>query len=264
MKIGIIGLGAVGTANKKGFESLGHEVIVHDIKLGTKVKDVLDTDVNFICVPTPANKDGSCDTSIVHQVIAQLCEYDYTGVICVRSTVEPGFTDKMIKYFHNKNICFAPEFLRERCAEDDFINNHTLLAIGSLNHSTYKIVVEAHGDLPKNTVDLKPAEAELLKYYNNVYASLRVTFANVFYEVCKKLDADYTKVKDSYILTGKAKDMYLDVNDTTRGYAGMCLPKDTKALIQLIKNLGLDYSLIESIENDNNKFKKTVFKGMRK
>ena len=45
MKIGIIGLGVVGEACKKGFEKNGYEVLVHDIKFKTKVSDVLDTDV---------------------------------------------------------------------------------------------------------------------------------------------------------------------------------------------------------------------------
>jgi lactate dehydrogenase-like 2-hydroxyacid dehydrogenase len=37
MNIGIVGLGVIGEACKYGFEKLGHTVIVHDIKFGTKV-----------------------------------------------------------------------------------------------------------------------------------------------------------------------------------------------------------------------------------
>ena len=53
MKIGIIGIGAVGSANKEGFEYLEHDVVVHDIKLNTTINDVKDTEINFIFVPTP-------------------------------------------------------------------------------------------------------------------------------------------------------------------------------------------------------------------
>jgi UDP-glucose 6-dehydrogenase len=169
----------------------------------------------------------------------------------------------MIDTYKNLAICFVPEFLRERCAVDDFIHNHKLLAVGTHDIWVYRKVVRAHGDLPEHTEHLTPTEAEVLKYYNNVYASLRVTFANVMYEICEKLNCDYTIIKNTYIKTGKAIDMYLDVTESLRGYGGMCLPKDTKALASLIDRLGLDLELIKTIDKDNSKFKTTVFNGMR-
>lgn len=263
MKIGIVGLGAVGSANRAGFEFLGHDVVGHDIKLNTKIDVVSNTEIVFLCVPTPQAPDGSCDTSIIESVIKELDTIDYKGIIAIRSTVVPGFTQRMIDTFKNLTICFVPEFLRERCAADDFINNHKLLAIGTHDIWVYRKLVKAHGNLPEHTEHLTPNEAEVLKYYNNVYAALRVTFANVMYEICNKLDCDYTTIKNAYIKTGKAVDMYLDVNPDLRGYGGMCLPKDTQALAALMNELDLDYNLIQSIHTDNSKFKKTVFNGMR-
>lgn len=263
MKIGIVGLGAVGTANKEGFEYLNHEVVGHDIKLRTTIMDVYDAEIVFVCVPTPQAEDGSCDTSIIESVIEELAEKYYRGIVAIRSTVVPGFTQRMIDTYKNLTICFVPEFLRERCAADDFIHNHKLLAIGTHDIWVYRKLVKAHGDLPENVVHLTPSEAEVLKYYNNVYAALRVTFSNVMYEICEKLDCDYTTIKDAYIKTGKAIDMYLDVNPNLRGYGGMCLPKDTQAIAALLNELDLDYDLIQSIHDDNTKFKKTVFNGMR-
>jgi len=263
MKIGIIGLGAVGTANKEGFEFIGHTIVPHDINLDTSIQDVLNTEITFLCVPTPQADDGSCDTSILESVIKELNLYSYKGIIAIRSTVVPGFTQRMIDTYRNLTICFVPEFLRERCAAEDFINNHKLLAIGTHDIWVYRKLVKAHGSLPEHTEHLTPNEAEVLKYYNNVYAALRVTFANVMYEVCDKLDCDYTTIKNAYIKTGKATDMYLDVNPNLRGYGGMCLPKDTQAIASLLKQLNLDFELINSVHTDNEKFKKTVFNGMR-
>lgn len=263
MKIGIIGLGVVGTANKEGFEYLGHDLIVHDIKLKTSITDILNTEIVFLCVPTPSQSDGECDTSILESIFLELNEINYKGIIAIRSTVVPGFTQRMIDTYKNLAICFVPEFLRERCAVDDFINNHKLLAVGTHDIWVYRKVLRAHGELPEFTEHLTPTEAEILKYFNNVYASLRVTFANIMYEICDKLNCDYTTIKNTYIKTGKAVDMYLDVAESLRGYGGMCLPKDTKALASLIDKLGLDVELIKTIDKDNAKFKKTVFNGMR-
>ena len=144
MKLGIIGLGAVGTANKKGFEHVGHIVVPHDITLDTTIQDVLDTEITFLCVPTPQADDGSCNTGILESVITELSQLNYTGIIAIRSTVVPGFTQRMINTHRNLTICFVPEFLRERCAAEDFINNHKLLAIGTHDIWVYRKLVQVH------------------------------------------------------------------------------------------------------------------------
>ena len=263
MKIGIVGLGIIGSACKFGFEKLGHQVIGHDITLDTQLSDVLESEIVYVCVPTPSNEDGSCDTSIVEEVVLQLNKLEYKGVVAIKSTVKPTTTvtlQEKVKF----HLCFVPEFLRERCAITDFTENHDLLAIGTKNKEVYHIVVRCHGNYPKSTVILDPTEAEMLKYYSNVFNALKITFANEMYEVCQKIGANYTKIKDAFVKRGTTKDIYLDVNDNFRGYAGMCLPKDTKALDALVKELNLDLKLFKTIDVENDKFIKTVFKGMRK
>jgi len=263
MQIGIIGLGIIGSANKAGFEEVGHTVSVHDVKLGTTIKEVLDTEIVFVCVPTPSDVNERCDTSIVDSVIGELIDNNYQGAIAVRSTIIPGFTISMQEKYSNKKICFVPEFVRERCAEFDFLLEHKLLAVGTDDKQVYELVEKAHGNLPRNKVMMQPAEAEILKYYLNLYAATRVTFANVFFEVCKKFGADYKQVKDAYVKTGRLGDMYLDVRDDLRGFGGMCLPKDTRAFKKLIEDLELDLDFFATVDKDNAKFNTTVFEGMR-
>tara|TARA_B100000242_G_scaffold291202_1_gene264077 strand:- start:8794 stop:9591 length:798 start_codon:yes stop_codon:yes gene_type:complete len=263
MKIGIIGLGAIGNANFRGLQSVGHEVIAHDIKLGTHIKVIEETCLTFVCVPTPSLITGECDTTIVENVLAELSEIEYAGAVCIRSTVLPGFTAKMAQKFKNLQIAFVPEFLRERCALEDFIENHNLLAIGTLEEKVFELVRDTHAQLPKNVVKMTPTEAELLKYYNNSFAALRIIFANFFFELCERLEANYPTVKNSYLLTGKAKDLYLDVNEDLRGYAGVCLPKDVKAIAMFAKEIGVDMDLMKAVDSDNQGLKHTVFEGMR-
>ena len=87
MNIGIVGVGVVGGACKFGFELLGHNVSVHDIVLDTSLTDVMDTEAVYICVPTPRADDGSCDTTIVREVILELKERGYAGAVVIKSTV---------------------------------------------------------------------------------------------------------------------------------------------------------------------------------
>lgn len=265
MLIGIIGCGAVGSACKYGFEKLGHTVKIYDIKFPeTKIDDVLETEIVFIVVPTPSNQDGSCNFSIVEKCVNELSNLNYKGIVCIKSTVKPGTTEFLAKKYKNiKSLNFVPEFLRERCAVSDFTENHELLVIGTNDYTSFGQIVSCHGSYPKAIKKVSPTEAELLKYMHNTINSTRVIFANTFYEICKKLNSDYTTVKNCLLLTTKLPNLYLDVNDSFRGYGGVCLPKDTDAMDSLIKELGLDLKLFETISSENKKFKTTVFDGMR-
>ena len=263
MKIGIIGLGIIGSAVKYGFEKLGHQILVHDIILETKIQDVLPAEIVYICVPSPSKEDGSCDTSIVENVVLKLCDLKYNGIIAIKSTVKPGTTQKLID-LTKMDICFVPEFLRERCAIVDFTEKHDLLAVGTHSKEIYDKVVECHGKYPQNYAMLTPTEAELLKYYSNVFNSMKIIFANEMYEVAKAIGADYTEIKNAFVKRKTAVDLYLDVNDNFRGFGGMCLPKDTAALAAFVKKLNLDMKLFETILEENKKFKVTVFDNMRK
>jgi len=261
MKIGVVGVGVVGEAVYKGLLDLKHEVKIHDIRMDTKLEDVLNTELCFLCVPTPSKETGECDTSIVEEVISQLLDMNYSGLICIKSTVAPGTTKRLQEKFESENICFVPEFLRERCAYEDFINNHDLCVIGTNTDSSYELIKKAHGSLPENFVKLSVTEAEFCKYYNNVYNATLVTFANSFYELCEKQDADYTKIKNTMTLRNQINGKYLDCNSDLRGFGGMCLPKDTRAMAFLAKNTNVEF--FDCLLKENSKYKITVFDGMR-
>jgi UDPglucose 6-dehydrogenase len=262
MNIGIIGLGVVGNACKQGFELQGHNVYAHDIKLNTTIDTVLDTEIVYVCVSTPSNSDGSNDVSNVKETIRLLDDRNYQGVVAIKSTVVPG-TTKFFNDTTNLDVCFVPEFLRERCAVEDFVDNHTLLVVGTSDDRVYQTVKASHGSLPKTVRQLTETEAEIIKYYNNIFNAVRVVFANTMYEVCEKTNSDYEKIKNVYLDRGVASPDYMDCNSELRGYGGMCLPKDVNAFIHYLDDMGIDSEFLQAVHNDNKKFKTTVFKGMR-
>jgi len=288
MKIGIVGLGIVGGTCKFGFEKLGHEVSVHDIKIpGSSIQNVMDSEIIFLCLPTPSKEDGSCDSSIVEDVVSQIHKIreetaypcGQTGVklpkpkqiIAIKSTVIPGTTDFLKKKYSASDgmlfYCFVPEFLRERCAISDFTENQDLCIIGTSNLGVaydayvFDVIKEAHGNLPQKFVRLTAIEAEFCKYFNNVYNATLITFANSFYEVCKKYGVNYTRVKNAMTNRKHINHFYLECNDSFRGFAGMCLPKDTKALAAISKGTGVEF--FNRLLEENDKYIKTVPEGMR-
>lgn len=261
MKIGIVGLGVVGSAVKFGLERLGHDIFVHDIKLDTKINDVIGTEICYICVPTPPCQDGSCDVSIVKSVVEELIENSYTGLICIRSTVNPGTTENMLSLY--PRICFVPEFLRERCAISDFIENHEVCIIGTHSKDEFDLIKQSHGSYPSSFAMCSPTEAELAKYFSNTYNAMQITFANSFYEICERLNASYDRVKDSLKARKTINFEYLECNKNYRGFGGVCLPKDTSAIDALCKRLNIKVNLFECILEENAKYTMTVPDGMR-
>ena len=263
-KIGIIGIGVIGEATKYGMEKLGHKVFAHDIRFDTTIDIVKNTEICFICVPTPSRGDYGCDTSIVESVVNDLNEIGYQGIIAIKSTITPATTKKLQQKHKNNKICFVPEFLRERCAIADFTQNHDVCIIGSESPEICEFIKKIHGKYPKDFVFLTPTEAEFVKYYNNIYNATLITLANNFYEVCVAMDVDYDKVKGAVVRREHINDVYMDCNENFRGYAGACLPKDVSAFIHLSKLLNLDTGIFEFLDNENKKYKSTVFEGMRK
>lgn len=257
MKIGIIGSeGIVGSAVKFGMERLGHEVWSFDLKLPrSSLKNVLDTSIVFICLPTPSLPDGSCDTRIVENTVLSLKENNYFGIVVIKSTIIPGTTQRL-----QEKVAFelvhSPEFLKERSALLDFAERQDLLVIGTNNARVFEMVKNAHGNLPKKVVQLKPIEAEFLKYMNNCWGSMLVTFANSFYELCNEYNVNYTKVKEALVQRDKIPDNYLTCNEKWRGYISPCWDKDLPAINCLAKKIGIDF--FENIIQQNDRFVKTV------
>ena len=120
MIIGVVGYGVVGAAVGESLKELGHEVSPHDITMDTQLSDVLGSALCFLCVPTPKNEKGECDTTIVEEVIENLDHEDYPGIICIKSTVEPESTNKLAAKFSGLTFIHNPEFLTARTAFEDF------------------------------------------------------------------------------------------------------------------------------------------------
>ena len=117
MKVGIVGLGHVGSAMLELFK----DATVYDKykKIGS-IEEINKCDVAFICVPTPANDDGSCDVSIVDDILNRV----NTDLIILRSTVPIFYTETKVKEL-NKKIVFQPEYYGDG-SQDAFPASHHL------------------------------------------------------------------------------------------------------------------------------------------
>jgi UDPglucose 6-dehydrogenase len=244
--IGIIGDGVVGeTTRLTMFQDC--DVKVHDIKYDTSINDISDCELIFICTPT----NNYYDIDTLNEICLKLSNIAPQSEIVIRSTVPPGFFNKLQKNIKN-TITYLPEFIRERYALKDSLNRKRIFYATSAEESKLREFNNFNSKLRR----MEFSELELLKMMRNNYHAMKVVFANHYYDICKEHGVDYDKLLD---LFNKCKNgqTYMDVNEDLRGYGGKCLPKDINFMIDCF---GEDVSLFKAIKKDNSLWKETIRK----
>ena len=153
-KIGIVGSGFVGSAVRYGFSpnvGVDAEVRVYDVNPNkathTLEETVNESDFIFLSVPTPANKNGSINIDILDKALNDINEVsERDNIVLIRSTVIPGTTRELQSKYHQLNLLFNPEFLTERSAKFDFINQSRFV-VGSSGQAINMMCAERFTDL---------------------------------------------------------------------------------------------------------------------
>lgn len=264
INIGIIGYGFVGQAIANGFKvaSKGKDKILwyDKFKDGSTLKEVTDkSEFIFVCLPTPMKQDESgIDLAIFEEMIPQIAKYaDNTDkIIVIKSTVTPGTTVKFEKRFPKAKFCFNPEFLTEANYLEDFLNAERTV-IGANNDLVLRrTAVVFKQRFPKSKMFLTdPTTAETVKYFANAFLSLKVTFANYFYDYCQKLGIKYEEMKKMAAADHRIGDFHLDVT-TLRGFGGKCFPKDLVAIMGEFKKMGVAVDFLQTMWEYNKKIRK--------
>lgn len=264
IKIGIIGYGFVGQAVANGFkEASGNKdtILWYDkFKDGTPLEETIkSSEFIFVCLPTPMKADESgIELSIFEEMIPQITKLtDNTDkIVVIKSTVTPGTTAKFEEKFPNTHFCFNPEFLTEANFLEDFLNAERTVIGANHDLALRRVALIFKQRFPKTQIFLTdPTTAETVKYFANAYLSMKVTFANYFYDYCQVLGIKYEEVKKMAAADHRIGDYHLDVT-TNRGFGGKCFPKDLVAIMGEFKKLGVDYSLLDSMWEYNKKIRK--------
>lgn len=241
MKIGIVGKGFVGNAmyeNFKGkFEVKSYDLNPEKSDVGSLAELVNWCDTVFVCVPTPSNDDGSCDTRMVESVVSMISFIDKSKIVVIKSTVPPGTTRRLSQEYKIR-VAFNPEFLTEAKAVDDF-RYQPLIVVGADDEETeakvwqiYYSYVSQTGYMP-NMMGGKTDEAEMFKYMANSFLALKVIFANEMKRLCDKAGIDYNNVSRIARTDRRLGATHWQVPgpDGKLGFGGSCFPKDTNALL---------------------------------
>ncbi len=267
-KIGIIGNGYVGSAVKFGFSpSVGYDadVKVYDIdpnkSTHTLEETVNGSDFVFLSVPTPSNKDGSINVDIVKDALTNISnaiQKDRSPIVLLRSTVTPGTTRKLAAMFNKLELVFNPEFLTERSAHFDFINQARIVLGGAWSESVGVIkVAELFRRRFGKTISILNTtfeSAELIKYMTNTFFATKVSFLNEMKQIS---DAEswsvWEDVKEGFLRDGRVGHSHMNVPgpDGKSGFGGSCFPKDIQAMITHGASLGIDMKVLKGAWEKN-------------
>ena len=259
MNIGIIGQGFVGNAVYQKLKKY-YKVFTYDVQAklcNSDLETVLERcKIIFVCLPTPMNKDGSCNLDILESTLSEInkASRDVEGrIVIIKSTIIPGSTDKFQLKNQYIDIVFNPEFLTEANAVSDYENQNRII-LGGPRKATTKLKPIFAKVFPKAAIiKTDSTYAEMVKYVTNSFLATKVSFANEMYEICNGLDIDYDKVIEYAQYDDRLGKSHWSVPgpDGDFGYGGHCFPKDVKALIHVAKKLDVTPTILTATDDKN-------------
>jgi UDPglucose 6-dehydrogenase len=184
-----------------------------------------------------------------------LAQVDHFVPIVVRSTVPPSTTEQRITPILERasgkragldfGVAMNPEFLRQVSSEQDFARPWVTV-LGVSDRQTAEILEQLYAPFGALIVRCTPTEAEMIKYVNNVYNAVKISYFNEVHAICERLGIDSGLVGAAVART--AEGMWNPLYGTRGGvpYGGACLPKDTLAFLEFVRSLGMEHQLLEA------------------
>jgi GDP-mannose 6-dehydrogenase len=223
---------------------------------------ILNSEISIVAVGTPSTDQGHLNLEYIFNVAEDfaeaLKEKNKFHIIAIRSTIFPGTCNEFGSVIEKKSgkkmnkdfaIVSNPEFLREGTAVKDYFNP-PLTLIGSDHKDAAKKMSELYDQLPAEIIIVDLSVAEIMKYINNTFHALKISFANEVGNICKSLGINSHKVMDIF-----CKDTHLNISPyyfkPGFAYGGSCLPKDLKGLQTLAHDQYVKVPVIDSVDKTN-------------
>jgi len=96
--------------------------------------------------------------------------------------------------------------------------------------------------------------AEMIKYFNNLFFAVKVSFMNEMKLVAEKTGTiNWEKAVRGFVSDGRVGDSHLQVPgpDGKLGFGGSCFPKDINAFTTFAESIGLDLAVLKGAWKTN-------------
>lgn len=215
------------------------------------IADLYDCDGIFVCVPSPQNDDGTCDTYILENVLSQL--KDYKGAIISKVTAPPDVYRRLNNLY--PNLVHSPEFLTAADAVRDYLNASFCIIGGDVTayrNEAERIIRVSQGNL-KEIYHCKIEEASLAKYTINSFLATKVVFMNEMYQLSKKSNVRFEILAKLISADTRIGNSHLRVPgpDGSLGFGGYCFPKDTSAILKYAESVDVNLNIIDAAVKKN-------------
>jgi len=229
--LGVIGLGSVGSAAKETLHN-HFKVIGFDIDGRGNWNDILSTDAVFLCVPTDGTPEGPLDMSNIANVASSLAEANYSGLVVIKSTLQPGTMDGIQIENPSLRVAYVPEFLREKDALEWFQNPDRI--VYSCRPEDEQLLLACFSWVKSNVprIPMSNIDAELGKLAHNAFIATKVTFTCEIERISKLLGANPELVMETVWRDRRIMNP-AHLTPNLGGYAGKCVPKDTESLASI-------------------------------
>lgn len=230
--------------------------------------------VQFIAVGTPSDEDGSADLKYVlavadtiaqhmseHKIIVNKSTVPVGTVDQVRERVQEGLAKRDVQL--SFDVVSNPEFLKEGSAVNDCTRPDRII-IGTTSEHTEEVMRELYAPFNRNhdkVIVMDPRSAELTKYAANCMLATKISFMNEMANLAEIFGADIEMVRQ-----GIGSDPRIGYHFIYPGvgYGGSCFPKDVRALIHAATDAGFEPTILNSVEERNNRQKKVLFEKIHK
>lgn len=305
MKVGVIGTGYVGLVSGTCFADSGNDVICVDVdknkvermrkgevpiyepglnrvfdrairekrlSFTTDLENTFkESEVLFLCLPTPPGADGQADLSFVLNVADQLGDLfnKFPGyrVIVNKSTVPVGTADKVhekiaAKTDHEFDVVSNPEFLREGAAVEDFMKPERVV-VGTRSEKAAQLMTTLYEPFVRSgnpIIIMDERSSELTKYAANAMLATKITFMNEIANICEKVGANVDNVRRGIGTDSRIGKRFLFAGI---GYGGSCFPKDVQAIHHTAGEFGYDFRILDSVMKVNESQKVSIVEKMK-
>ena len=234
---------------------------------------VQNTEGCFICVGTPT-RNNSIDLSQIKSAVESLVTSIKNNekknyAIIIRSTIIPNTTREVLLPIITEKLkeqqfqlFVVPEFLREGKALDDFMNTDKIV-IGSIENKKTTFVDDVFENFKGKCdfIHTNLESAELIKYANNSFFSMLISFSNEIANISEKIpNVDPFQVLHALIsdkrITSKRNDQKITPDMVEYlipgcGFGGSCFPKDVKAILNYANEKNISTPLLKAVLDIN-------------